>query len=702
MANTKTKTKAVEHQGLALDWAAGHGPITGALSATTGAYAVATVGTLAHMPPGWALAVGAVGAIGHTASGLRQKLAGRTITSRAASWLLGSGWTTWALATGPLEWTKLGALAVLGVGMGAAARSVGFYEEARELEAIAAAERQVARELSAERRAIAAEWVDRVQRVCGLTLRILAVEVWPTNTGFTIDAELPSGGATWHKVAQYNAALSADARLPNGCTAAASAGINQGRVLIDVTTVNVLAEDITYPTDYSPLSIHTGLPPGVRTDGRPVNLFLREQCAIAVGPTGSGKTNFVHTFIAAVARATDMLPWVIDLNAGSAGLPWVRPAMQSSEGKAVRPGIDWLASTPEEAHRMLDAAIAIAKRRKVAYQQLMTDADTDLLPITPQIPQIMLIIDEGAEILASSDKPMRALAAKILEVIRISRAMGLRTFLTALGATGAVLGNLMIRREAKVRIALTGGEKEGMDLAKLFPGRRGLNIEQAPYVGSGFLGTPESPAALFKSWRIKPSQIHDIVLATSDRHPRLDDISAKAAGPDYARRWDSSRTAWINDHDTTDHDTTHITPSASVGAGGLNLSAHRQTTATASDEDRLAEAFRAQIDAQFATTPDPEPEPTPAPKAVPGGLNLSALRGEQDNAAREAALAALEAAGPEGTGASAIARALADTHGTNRQTISGWLQEWADEGLAVRVGTGTKTRYVHHTHTPDA
>lgn len=704
-AKTKTKSKTIEHQGLALDWAAGHGPITGALSATTGAYAVATVGTLAHMPPSWALAIGTAGAIGHTASGLRQKLAGRTITSRAVSWLLGSGWTTWALATGPLDWAKLGSLAVIGVGMAASARSVGLYEEARELEALAAAERQVARELSAERRAIAAEWVDRVQRVCGLTLRVLAVEMWPTDTGFTIDAELPSGGATWHKVAQYNQALSADARLPHGCTAAASAGINQGRVLIDVTTVNVLAEDIDYPMDYGPLSIHTGLPLGVRSDGRPVSVLLRQQCAIAVGPTGSGKSNFVHTAIAAMARATDMLPWVIDLNAGSAGLPWVRPAMEGGEGKPVRPGIDWLASTPQEAHRMLDAAIAIAKRRKVAYQQLMADADTDLLPISAQIPQIMLVIDEGAEILASSDRAMKELAAKILEVIRISRAMGLRTFLTALGATGTVLGNLMIRREAKVRIALTGGEKEGMDLAKLFPGRRGLSIEQAPYVGSGFLGTPESPAALFKSWRIKPRQIRDIVLATSDRHPRLDDISAKAAGPDYARRWDQARTAWITEHTTgpktETNDSSTPAPAAGTG-GGLNLSAHRTTAPATPDEDALAAEFMRQIDAQFATAPDPEPEPEPPSKTIPGGLNLSALRGEQDNAAQQAALAALKAAGPEGTGASAIARALADAYGTTRQTISGWLQDWADEGLAVRTGTGTKTRYIHHTHTPDA
>ncbi|MGW2587619.1 hypothetical protein ACWCYZ_41240 [Streptomyces virginiae] len=695
-------TTPKNRSGVPLDWAAGHGPVTGALSATTGSYAVAAIGAATHMPPAWALAAAAAGAIGHTAAGLRQKLAARTLGARAASWLLAGGWTTWACATTPLSWTALGSLATLGVGMAAAARSVGLYEEARENVAAQEAAAQIARELSAERRSIAVEWADRIQRVCGVTLHVLAVEMWPTGTGFCIDAELPTGGTTYDRIAREAQRLAADARLPHGCTATASPGIDQGRVLIDVTTVNVLAEDLPYPEDYGPLSVHTGLPWGVRTDGRTVNAFLREQCALAAGPTGSGKTNWVHQVLASMARATDILPWVIDLNAGSAGLPWVRPALTGQEeGKAVRPGIDWLASTPEEAHLMLDAAIAIAKRRKVAYQQLMADANTDLLPVSPNLPQIILIIDEGAEILASSDREMRRLAEKILEVIRISRAMALRTVLTALGATGSVLGNLMIRREAKVRVALTGGEKEGMDLAKLFPGAPGLRVEQAPYKGSGFFGTPESAPGLFKAWRIKPAQIRDIVHATSDRHPRLDAISAKAAGPDYARRWDHNRTAWITDT----HDTDSMTPPTSAtatggAAGGLALSALRDTIAPAeaSEEDRLAAEFRRQIDATFPTT-STETEPPTTPRG--GGLNLSALGGEQDTAARTAALSVLQAAGPAGTGASAIARALADEFGTTRQTISGWLQEWADDGTVTRIGTGTKTRYVHHTHTPE-
>ncbi|MDN3293510.1 hypothetical protein QWM81_05535 [Streptomyces ficellus] len=698
-----TNTQA--NTGPVWDYSAGHGPVTGALSATTGAFAVATTGAATGMPPTWALAIGTAGAIGHTITSLRDRLSARTVSMRAASWLVGAGWTTWAMTTGPLSWAALGSLATIGVGMGAAARATLLYEEARELEAIAAAERQVARELSTERRAIAAEWVDRIQRVCGITVRVVAVEMWPTGTGFTIDAELPAGGTTYDRIAREAARLSADARLPHGCTATASQGIDQGRVLIDVTTVNVLEAEITYPADYSPLSLHTGIPWGLRTNADEIRAYLREQCALVVGPTGSGKTNMVHTILAGFARTTDVLTWVIDLNAGSAGLPWVRPALESSgqTTDGMRPGIDWLAASHEEAMAMLDAAVRIAKHRKMAYQDLMSQANTDLLPISDRIPQIMLVIDEGAEILAAPDKPSRALAAKILEVIRIARAMGIRTVLTALGATGSVLGNLMIRREAKVRVALTGGETEGMDLSKQFPGSRGLRVDQAPYKGSGFMGTPESPAGLFKSWRILPNQIRDIVAATSDRHPTLDAVSAKAAGPDYARRWDMARTAWMRDDTLSSTPAEPQTPTSGYLAGGLNLSALRdeRTPVVETDEEALARKFREQIDAQFATAPEPGTDAPSSGKPPTAGLNLSALRSE-DNAAKEAALAVLLAAGPEGTGASAIARALADEHGTTRQTVVGWLKTWAEEGIAVRVGEGTKTRYVHHRHAPEA
>ncbi|MET9131046.1 FtsK/SpoIIIE domain-containing protein [Streptomyces antibioticus] len=698
-ATTAANKKKQADSGPVLDWSAGHGPVTGALSATTGALAIATTGAATGMPPLWALAVGGAGALGHTVAGLKVRNAGRTLAFKAASWLVGAGWTTWAMATGPLSWAALGSLATIGVGMGAGARSVALYEEAREEEALAAERRQIAQEMSAERRQIAAEWVERIRRICNITVRVLAVEMWETGNGYSLDLE-PQGGITYDRIAQYAAALSADAKLPHGCTAAVGPGVHQGRAIVDVTTRNVLAEARTYPEDYTPLSILTGIPWGFRTNGDDVLAYLREQCALVVGPTGSGKTNMLHTILAGLARAEDVLTWVIDLNAGSAGLPWVRPALsgelKQADGGPVRPGVDWLAGTYEEALKLLDAAIAVGLHRKRAYQELMARHDTDLLPVSAKIPQIMLVIDEGAEILVSTDRRMKELAKRIYEFIRMHRSMGGRTIITALGATGSVLGNLLIRREAKVRVALTGGETEGMDLSKMFPGRRGLRVDQAPFKGAGFMGTPESPGALFKAWRIKPSQIRDITVATSDRHPRLDAVSANAAGADYARRWDAERTAWMRD---LTPEATGTQQSAPGDGGGLNLSAHRTDRAGApGGEDDLLRRFREEIDAQFATAPDPD-NPPPASS----GLNLSALRKEQEqnNPAHQAALAALLAAGREGTGASAIARALADQYGTTRQTVVGWLKTWADEGTAVRVGEGTKARYVHRDHAPE-
>lgn len=699
MSSTAT-AKQTAGSGPVLDWAAGHGPVTGALSATTGAFAVATTGAATHMPPGWALAVGAAGAIGHTIAGIRIRNAGRTLATRAASWLIGAGWTTWAITHGPLTWAAMGSLATIGVGIGAAARSTALYEEAREEEAIAAEQRQIARELSAERRAIAAEWVERIQRICQITVRVLAVEKWETGAGYSLDLE-PQGGITYDRIAQYSVQLSADARLPHGCTATASPGIHQGRTILDVTTVNVLKEDCPYPDDYGPLSVLTGLPWGVRTNGEVVSAYLREQCALVVGPTGSGKTNMVHTILAGFARAEDVLTWVIDLNAGSAGLPWVLPALngtvQREDGKPVRPGIDWLAASHEEAMLMLDAALAIGLHRKKAYQDLLAKANTDLLPVSAKVPQILLVIDEGAEILVSTDREMKQLAKKILEVIRMLRAMGIRTVLTALGATGSVLGNLMIRREGKVRVALTGGETEGMDLSKMFPGRRGLRVNQAPYKGAGFMGTPESPAALFKAWRILPSQIRDITAATSDRHPRLDDVSAKAAGPAYARRWDADRTAWMRDL-TPGDDSADSEPSETAGTG-LNLSALRsgQPTKQRSEEDELMRRFREQIDAQFGTAPDPQTDEPDARPAATEGLNLSALRGEKRErgpAWLPAALGAIKETGAEGMKPSAVAELI----GKDRKTVRAALQAAVERGQLAYRDNGPHSVYIHPDH----
>ncbi|WP_328484823.1 hypothetical protein OHS71_27425 [Streptomyces sp. NBC_00377] len=50
MSSTATAKKQHVSSGPVLDWAAGHGPVTGALSATTGAFALATTGAATATP----------------------------------------------------------------------------------------------------------------------------------------------------------------------------------------------------------------------------------------------------------------------------------------------------------------------------------------------------------------------------------------------------------------------------------------------------------------------------------------------------------------------------------------------------------------------------------------------------------------------------------------------------------------------------
>ncbi|CAM5735948.1 hypothetical protein STENM223S_06617 [Streptomyces tendae] len=375
--------------------------------------------------------------------------------------------------------------------------------------------------------------------------------------------------------------------------------------------MNVLAEERTLPSDYTPLSIYTGIPWGYRTNAEAICVFLREQCALVVGPTGSGKTNMVHVILAGFARAADVLTWVIDLNAGSAGLPWARPAFDTNGAPVdgVRPGVDWLASTYEEAVLMLDAALAVGLRRKVTYQGLMAQANADQLPISAKIPQIMLVVDEGAEILTSTDRNMKDLAKKILEVIRMLRAMGVRTVLTALGATGSVLGNLMIRREAKARVCLTGGETEGMDLSKVFPGARGLRPDQAPYKGAGFMGTPESAAALSRSGAFSRTRSATSSTPPPTSIPPWTRSRPGRPGPPARPGGDADRTAWMRDTNHAPNTVADEQPSAS--GGGLKLSALRGS--------RRRRRWRGSSASRSTRSSTPSPNPPPRRARTPSG-----------------------------------------------------------------------------------
>ncbi|MFB7312967.1 DNA translocase FtsK [Streptomyces sp. NPDC056192] len=697
-----------------LDWAATHGPITGAVSATTGAAAVALLGTATGMPGTLPLLVGAAGAIGHgIGHSVFRRLTARTGVTRAASWLLAGGWTTWAIAEGPLTWAAAGTLTGIGVGIGAMASNAAMHEEVAEEERLTAEARAAVAAMDHKRRIVATEWTARLKRITGLDVVVTAVEFWKNGAGYSIGGDLP-GGAVWTQLRDKARHLASDARLPHGCLVEIEEGAIQGTFAIDINTINIMRQLTLFPEDYSPLSILTGIPWGLRPNSDPVLVFLREACALILGPPGSGKSTFVDGILAGFARCVDVLVWVIDLKGGAVGMPWVRPYLeaqglidpvpgQDRAPEDTRPGVDWIASTPAEALLMLTVALVINTARQQGYQELMVRKNTTLLPVSANLPQIELVVDEGAELLsAPNNEPFaRELKKLILRFIRLTRAMGERAVLTALDGNLSAIGNTEVRKYSPVGTALTSGENSTSNVGKLFS-RAKIDTSQLSEKGAGVIGQAGQdgfkPTA-FKTWKTSPNMVRDAILATNSRRPSLDRISAEAAGRIYTERWSPERAGWMwgapeyREPDVTaylsDIDdepqpirTQPKTSRPAATGGGLPLSYKRQQPAD--DPDVLADRLMKQIDDQYGTTEEPAAQ----------GLNLSYKRtAPEDRIDPRLSFARnlIRAAGTEGLDTRDLWPALNQQFGANgwdRTVVTNWLSKDVTAGTLHRKTKG--------------
>ncbi|MFD8262054.1 hypothetical protein ACFV19_24725 [Streptomyces griseoluteus] len=697
-----------------LDWAATHGPISGALSATTGAAAVALLGTATHMPAQIPLLIGVAGAAGHgIGHSVLRRLTFRTVTARAASWLLAGGWTTWAMTEGPLTWTCLGVLAGAGVSIGALASNAAAHEEAAEEDRLTAEAKAALNEMDSRRRTVAREWTDRIKRLTGLDVVINAVEFWPNGAGYSVGGDLP-GGALWTQLRDKAKQMAADARLPHGCLVEAEAGPVQGSFVLDISTINIMADLVTYPDDFTPLSILTGIPWGLRPNSSEILVHLREACALILGPPGSGKSTFVDGILAGFARCTDVLTFVIDLKGGAVGIPWARPYLearallpatpgQQAALEDTRPGVDWIAHTPAEALLMLTVVLAINTARQHGYQELMNRKDTTLLPVSADLPQIMLVVDEGAELLSApnSEPHMKEVKKLILRVMRLTRAMGIRVILTALDGNLSAIGNTEVRKYSPVGAALTSGENATTNVNKLFSGAK-VDTSQLSEKGAGVIGQSGQngfkPTA-FKTRYTSPSMVRACVIATSDRRPTLDPLSLKAAGRIYAERWTAERAGWLWDSrayqepdtalllatldDITDDDIPTTTPAPRTSNdNGLNLS-YKRKPPLQPDEEQLAAQFRKELDAMFPTTPEPGTPNT--------GLNLSYKRKQPDTDPRHTYVRNLiRNAGTDGIDTQTIWEALRSKYADNwdRTVVTNWLSKDVRAGRLHRKDKG--------------
>ena len=510
--------------------------------ASMGLGAAAAVGELAHVNPVWGAGVAVAGALGHLAVSAHHAYAPSAIMYRLGAWAGAGGWLTWALSGEHNLFTQPGIIS-LGAGALVAGIAAPLANNTRDGD-------RPSRALILRSAARAGdEWADRIARVCRVRVKVTNVVTWPSGAGYDVHADLPAGGVTRRQIAERAEGLATDARLPEGCGVQVDAGPHRGAIILRVATVNRLADHIAYPGDYSPRSILQPIGFGEYPDSSLVEAPLRQLSLLIAGPRGKGKTTFLQVLTAALLRCRDNLVWHLDLNGGGITQPWIDVWL---DGRVRRCPIDWPAANLPEAKRALRAAVAIAKHRKTAYRKLKREHNQSLLPISASLPQITIIVDEGAE--AVKDRELEQLMA---ELQNIGRDSATNVEVSALRPTSDIVP-VNMRKQTGVRIQTHGPDEE--ELNHMFGWNRRLSMDDLAGTGTGYLSLDGAAPRPFRWFNLTPMQIEEVAVAVADIMPDLDEASAKAAGLDYATRYERIREAFDDDTEYVDDEPEPSTP----------------------------------------------------------------------------------------------------------------------------------------------
>ncbi|MFJ9408925.1 hypothetical protein [Streptomyces sp. NPDC101393] len=709
-----------------LDWHGSHTLNTATATAVTSALAVSSLTYATGVHPMWDMAVAAGGALGAAADGARRGRLGGTLAYRAGLWLAAGGWSSWAAAGGP-PWSlpTLAALAGAALAGRLSWNAVGRYESAEKLRRRKAAEVAAQAERQERHDAWGEQWKDRLARIAKLEgCKVVAIQPWTANTGYTVEVDLP-GGATWGQLKRFEDALGSDLRLDEGCGVEVAGGRRKGTAIIRVSTVNVMQNDLPFPLDLSPTSIDGEFAIGLHRDGTPALGSLAFICGLGIGDTGSGKTNTLNVINAQLVRTVDAMVWHIDTTGAGLSLPWL--TSWALNGTHERPVIDWSAHTHDETRAMLTMAIEIIEVRKRRYQQLMRKANDTKLPARTDVPEIIIVVDETADLPGN-------IKQQIETVMNTGRAVRVRVLVSSLRATSDSIP-VAVKKRAKWRWGMYVTDPE--ELSYLFSGFQQVDPADAPWPGCGFNAYGSTKPRPFKAFVLDPDRMDQIAAAVSARRPVLDEISRSVPyGRYYESRWARVLPALYEGETlhpvTRPYTDVTVVPVPTAGAPGSTVRTNPATGAIAGGPGaeikpgspawerlfpnratnntqapgaqgegpgkslRLVVNNTGQTPQEANDTADKEP---PAEHQTEEAAPQPASSSAPMPSAQDAAMRLLLDAGPEGTGPSRMEADLKTLgYRTHRTTISGWLRVWAASAEVRQMGTGTQAYYVHRSY----
>ncbi|TLP66522.1 hypothetical protein [Microbispora triticiradicis] len=533
MATTKASARKAEAR--RADWSlAPRGPVSGTAQGALALAAVAVAGDLATVSPLWGGAVTAAGAVATVVRSAHLAHPPAGLLYRLGCWLGAGSWLTYTLTAG--LWSQ-GAWVALGIG----ALTAGLLSPLGRPVSRRASGAGTGRALVLGRTArVGEEWERRVQRVCRVRVSVTDVREWPTRTGYDVHADLPGAGSTRAHLVTAADALAVDARLPQGCGVEIAPGAHRGAVVLRVATVNRLTQNIDYPADHRARSILDPIALGEYRDGSTAAVLLRESSALVTGQKGSGKTTTLHALTAGIGLCRDAIVWHIDLNGGGMSQAWLHPWL---EGDSPRPAVDWAAATPGEALELAETALAIAKDRKKSTRALKIKANASLMPVSPELPEIVVIVDEGGEALAPTNRDARELREALEEIQRIGRNEAVNVIVSSLRATQDMI-SANVRKQSAVRVGMYVQDEE--ELAFLFGWNKGLSLADLPGKGCGFVQDGQAAPRPFRGYFMRPGDVVDAAHAVARNRPELDAAARQVAGQAYATRYGRMRAAFTD------------------------------------------------------------------------------------------------------------------------------------------------------------
>lgn len=537
---------------------------------------------------------------------------------------------------------------------------------------------------------IATTWVKAINDTMGFTPTVDGLTEWApvngTSPGFTMLLTLPKGASSQNFTTTVVRQLAEDAALPNGCTITPGRGSRQGQVVLNVETVNPATITHYTPRDYTPLTIHDTLPFGFAPHGSRIGPKLREKGVIIIGPPGTGKTMFLNNIIMALARCPDVLIWGIDVGKqGAAFRHWTTDLPAGT-----KPAVDAVAGSTEEALAMIQAAQRGADKRVHHYAADMKRLNTDLVPISPEVPQIVLIFDESAELFSydGSDPFTKRTREAAIRLMRTSRQAGVRTILTVTDGNVISVGSTDILKYNPIHVALTGNgaDPQGTSVSKLFGQIKGIDARQIDAPGAGVANYGSGPE-IHRGGLMEPDMIEECATQTSHLRPTPDAATRAAFGPWYETRWEAR-----TDADGGEVNVTKTTPT------------HKPVTWTATDSESLR-ATMAEFERQFTDDLDGTTRERPAQGMgwlASAAGDLEARRGPTPETPaldgwRKLVLDHLAKNPTRSYSTSDLVTVLSATYAQTiaRQTLATQLAAWAKDDTITGLGTGAQRTYTH-------